>query len=44
MTSHKQRNKDKDKQAEVYNCTARELKELQQYQEVIVQFDPDKNK
>ncbi len=35
---------DKDKQAEVYNHMARELKELQQYQEVMVQLDPDENK
>ncbi len=34
----------KDKQAEVYNHTASELKELQQNQEVIVQLDHDENK
>ncbi len=44
ITSREQMIKDKDKQAEVYNRTARELKELQQYQEVMVQLDPDENK
>ena len=35
--------KDKQKQAQLYNKNTRDLPKLEQYQKVMVQLDPDKN-